>query len=75
MATPTPRRPLLRHTLGRRPLVRILIVAGVVLVAAALLVFEPWALVIDRRVDEAAPAPPRRPPRHPPHRSSSPAAS
>jgi hypothetical protein len=57
MTTPTPRRPLLRHTLRRRPLVRILIAAGVVLVVAALLVFEPWALVIDRRVDEAAPAP------------------
>ncbi|MFC4942279.1 DM13 domain-containing protein [Pseudonocardia sp. GCM10023141] len=39
----------------RRPLVRILIVAGIALVVVALCVFEPWLLVIDKKVDEAAP--------------------
>jgi hypothetical protein len=46
-----PRRPLLR-----RPAVRVLIVASATLVVAALLVFEPWKLVVDQRVDEAPPA-------------------
>lgn len=39
----------------RRPLVRVLIGVGAVLFVAALLVFEPWKLVIDNRVAEAAP--------------------
>lgn len=39
----------------RRPLVRVLIGVGAVLFVAALLVFEPWKLVIDNRVDEAVP--------------------
>jgi len=46
------------RTLLRRPAVRVLLVVGVVLVAAALLVFEPWKLVIDRTVDESPPVPP-----------------
>lgn len=39
----------------RRPLVRVLIGVAAVLFVAALLVFEPWKLVIDNRVDEAVP--------------------
>jgi hypothetical protein len=46
----TTSRPLLR-----RPVVRILIGVAAVLVVAGLLVFEPWKLVVDERVDEAAP--------------------
>lgn len=46
----TARRPLLR-----RPLVRVALVAAAVLVVVGLLVFEPWKLVIDQEVNEAAP--------------------
>jgi hypothetical protein len=46
-----PRTPLLR-----RRVVRVVAVAAAVLVVAAALVFEPWNLVIDERVDEAVPA-------------------
>ena len=46
-------RVLLRH-----PIVRVVLVVGVVLLVVALFVFEPWKLVIDRTVDEAAPAVP-----------------
>lgn len=46
------------RTFLRRPVVRVLLAVGVVLVVAGLLVFEPWKLVIDRTVDEALPAAP-----------------
>ncbi|OLT06992.1 hypothetical protein BJF90_15180 [Pseudonocardia sp. CNS-004] len=39
-----------------RPLVWILIAAGAVLAVVALALFQPWKLVIDERVAEAAPA-------------------
>lgn len=42
----------------RRPLVRIGLVVAAAAVVVALVVFEPWKLVIDQHVDEAAPAPP-----------------
>ncbi|MEJ3652747.1 DM13 domain-containing protein [Actinomycetes bacterium KLBMP 9759] len=42
-------------SLLRRPVVRVLLVAGVVAVVVGLFVFEPWKLVIDQQVDEAAP--------------------
>ena len=48
-----PRRPLLR-----RPVVAFGLVVATVLAVVALLVFEPWKLVIDQHVDEAAPAAP-----------------
>jgi hypothetical protein len=48
-----PRRPLLR-----RPVVVVGLVVATVLAVVALLVFEPWKLVIDQRVDEAAPVVP-----------------
>lgn len=38
-----------------RPLRWTLLIVGAVLVAVALAVFEPWKLVVDDRVDEAAP--------------------
>lgn len=41
----------------RRPLLRVGLVVAVAAVVVALLVFEPWKLVIDQRVDEAPPAP------------------
>jgi Electron transfer DM13 len=44
-----------RRPLHRRPLVRIAAAAGAVLVVVGLVLFEPWQLVIDQRVDEAAP--------------------
>lgn len=47
--------PSLRVAL-RHPAVRVVLVVGVVLVIVALFVFEPWKLVVDRTVDEAAPA-------------------
>lgn len=40
----------------RRPLVRAGLAAGAVLLALAVLAFEPWWLVIDRTVDEPRPA-------------------
>lgn len=40
----------------RRPLVVTLIAAGAALAVVALALFQPWKLVIDDRVDEAAPA-------------------
>ncbi len=43
------------HTRSRRLLLRVLLPVGVVLVAIALAAFEPWTLVLDRRVDEAPP--------------------
>jgi hypothetical protein len=43
------------RTRTRRLLLRVLLPVGVVLVVAALLVLEPWKLVVDRRVDEAPP--------------------
>jgi hypothetical protein len=51
MNTPEPRPPLLR-----RRVVRVAATAVAVLFVAAALVFEPWNLVIDKRVDEAVPA-------------------
>jgi hypothetical protein len=51
MNTPKPRRSLLR-----RRIVRVVAVAAAVLFVAAAFLFEPWNLVIDQRVDEAAPA-------------------
>ena len=45
-----------RPPLRRRALVRTLIAAGAALAVVALALFEPWKLVIDDRVDEAAPA-------------------
>src|SRR5690606_27784845 len=42
----------------RRPLVRTGLVIAAVLAVAALLVFEPWKLVVDEHVDEAAPVAP-----------------
>ncbi len=42
-------------TRTRRLLLRVLLPVGVVLVAVALVVLEPWKLVLDRRVDEAPP--------------------
>jgi Electron transfer DM13 len=50
MDTPKPRPPLLR-----RRLVRVVAVAAAVLFVVAALVFEPWNLVIDKRVDEVVP--------------------
>jgi hypothetical protein len=50
MDTPKPRPPLLR-----RRAVRVAAVVGAVLFVAAALVFEPWNLVIDNRVDESVP--------------------
>jgi electron transfer DM13 len=50
VSTPEPRPPLLR-----RRVVRLAAVAAAVLIVAAALVFEPWNLVIDHRVDEAVP--------------------
>lgn len=47
--------PSLRVAL-RHPAVRVVLVVGAVLVIVALFVFEPWKLVVDRTVDEAAPA-------------------
>jgi hypothetical protein len=44
-----------RRALLRRPVVAIGLVVATVLAVVALLVFEPWKLVIDQRVDEAAP--------------------
>jgi hypothetical protein len=44
-----------RRPLRRRPLVRIAAAAGAVLVVVGLVLFEPWQLVVDQRVDEAAP--------------------
>jgi Electron transfer DM13 len=44
-----------RRPLHRRPLVRIAAAAGAVLVVVGLVLFEPWQLVVDQRVDEAAP--------------------
>ncbi|MDN5856652.1 MAG: DM13 domain-containing protein [Actinomycetia bacterium] len=49
-------RPLLRPLL-RRPAVLTGVVLVAVAVAIALLVFEPWKLLIDQRVAEALPAP------------------
>jgi hypothetical protein len=46
------------RTRSRRLLLRVLVPAGVVLVAVALVLFEPWKLVLDRRVDEAPPTVP-----------------
>lgn len=46
------------RTVLRRPVVRVLLAVGAVLVVAGLLVFEPWKLVTDRTVDEAPPAAP-----------------
>ena len=50
--TATSRRPLLR-----RPLTWTVLAAAVVAAVVAALVFEPWKLVVDQRVQEAAPAP------------------
>jgi hypothetical protein len=47
--------PSLRVVL-RHPAVRVVLVVGAVLVIVALFVFEPWKLVVDRTVDEAAPS-------------------
>jgi hypothetical protein len=44
-----------RRPLHRRPLVQIAAAAGAVLVVVGLVLFEPWQLVVDQRVDEAAP--------------------
>ena len=44
-----------RTPLRRRPVVWTLIAIGAVLVVVALALFQPWKLVIDDRVDEAAP--------------------
>ena len=41
---------------ARRLLLRVLLVVGSVLIVVALLVFEPWKLVVDRQVDEPPPA-------------------
>ncbi|MGI5131689.1 DM13 domain-containing protein [Pseudonocardia sp. CA-107938] len=46
------------RSLLRRPVVMSGLVVAAVLAVVALLVFEPWKLVVDQRVDEAAPAPP-----------------
>ncbi len=43
-------------TRPRRLFLRVLLPVGVVLAAVALVVFTPWKLVLDRRVDEAPPA-------------------
>lgn len=51
MTTSPPRRPFLR-----RPIVQVGLVVVALLVAAAALFFEPWALVIDHRADEPRPA-------------------
>lgn len=50
MSYTPPRRPL-----ARRPVFWIVLAVGAVLVVVALMVFEPWKLVLDRQVDEAAP--------------------
>ncbi|WP_232663063.1 DM13 domain-containing protein [Pseudonocardia sp. TRM90224] len=42
-------------SLLRRPIVRVLLIVGVVAVVVGLFVFEPWKLVVDQQVDEAAP--------------------
>jgi hypothetical protein len=47
----------MQRPLLRRPLVAGGLVVATVLAVVALLVFEPWKLVIDQRVDEAAPVP------------------
>lgn len=44
-----------RRTLLRRPIVLVGLVVATVLAVVAVLVFEPWKLVIDERVAEAAP--------------------
>jgi hypothetical protein len=49
----------------RRLLLRVLLPVGVVLVAVALVVFEPWKLVVDRRVDEPTPTVPAAAPAAP----------
>jgi hypothetical protein len=41
---------------ARRLLLRVLLPVGAVLFVVALLVFEPWTLVVDRQVDEPLPA-------------------
>lgn len=49
----------------RRPLVWTLLAIGAVVAVVALALFQPWKLVVDNRVDEAAPvaaAPPAAPP-------------
>jgi hypothetical protein len=51
----------LRTPLHRRPLGWILLAAGVVVAVAGLALFQPWKLVVDVRVDEAAPAAPVAP--------------
>jgi Electron transfer DM13 len=50
-----PSRTAARRPLHRRPLVLIAAAAGAVLVVVGLVLFEPWQLVVDQRVDEAAP--------------------
>lgn len=50
-----------RRRLLRRRVVWVLAIAAVAVVAAAALVFEPWKLVVDQRVAEAAPAAPAAP--------------
>jgi len=47
----------MQRPLLRRPIVASGLVVATVLVVVALLVFEPWKLVIDQHVDEAAPVP------------------
>jgi Electron transfer DM13 len=50
MSAPLPRRPL-----HRRPVIWAALALAAVAVVAAALVFEPWKLVVDQRVQEAAP--------------------
>jgi hypothetical protein len=53
--------------LFHRPVVRIALVLGAVLMAGALALFQPWKLLVDRTVSEAPRSPPPNPP-HPVHR-------
>lgn len=50
------RRPAFRSSSRRRRLVSVLLIAGAAVFVVALVVFEPWKLVIDSKVDELPPA-------------------